>query len=189
MPTYAFTTLDQAVDRLHAVCDGWTPDGPVATALGTDGLYVLRLTLHEWIANLVQHAAFTGERAITLSIDVDGDAVRCAIEDTSAGFDFAGQVEHQRGLLDAPSPSERGRGLLMLVTCAEELEYQPAGPGVRQRLAFAMRNPAGGDLAALFRPADLQTDPSLLRSMGDGHPSEAPASAAATSAAPSSTTR
>ena len=69
----------------------------------------------------------------------------------------------------------------MLVTCAEELEFRPAAPGVRQRLAFAMRDPAGGDLAALFRPADLETDASFLRSMGDGHPSAAPASAASPS--------
>ena len=45
-------------------------------------------------------------------------------------------------------------------------------------LAFSMRAPAGGDLAALFRPADLETDPSFLRSMGDGLLSDVPASTA-----------
>ncbi|WP_420454894.1 ATP-binding protein [Rubrivirga sp.] len=169
MPTYAFTDLDRAVDRLHAVCDGWAGGGPLVDILGVDGLHVLRLTLHEWVANLVQHAAFGDDREIVLAVEADGDAVRCAVEDTSAGFDFADQIEQQRALLNAPGPSERGRGLLMLVTCAEELEYRPAGPRVRQRLAFAMRNPAGSSLAGLFRPADLATDPSLVRSMGDGH--------------------
>ncbi len=175
MPTYAFTDLDRAVDRLHAVYAGWAGDGPLVDVLGQDGLHVLQLTLHEWVANLVQHAAFGGDHEIVLVIEADGDAVRCAIEDTSAGFDFAEQIGHQQALLDAPAPSERGRGLLMLVTCAEELEYRPAGPGVRQRLAFAMHDPAGNSLADLFRPADLETDPSLVRSMGDGHPSAASA--------------
>ena len=178
MPTTAFTDLDRAVDRLHAICDGWTDDGPIAHLLGADGMHVLRLTLHEWVANLVQHASFAAEAEILLTIDVQEGAVHCIVEDTSAGFDFAAQIESQRTLLDAPSPSERGRGLLMLVSCAEDLEFRAAEPGVRQRLAFSMRDPAGGDLAALFRPADLETDPSFLRSMGDGLLSDVPASTA-----------
>ena len=64
MPTTAFTDLDRAVDRLHAICDGWTDDGPIAHLLGADGMHVLRLTLHEWVANLVQHASFAAEAEI-----------------------------------------------------------------------------------------------------------------------------
>ena len=176
MPTYAFRDLDRAVDEFHAVADGWSAPGPLADALSEEGLHVLVLTLHEWIANLVQHASFPGEPEVVLTVEATGDVVRCAVEDTSAGFDFASQLEHQQTLLDAPAPSERGRGLLMLVSCAEDLRFRPAGPGVRQRLAFAMRDPAGGDMGALFRPADLKADPALARSMGDGHPSDTPAS-------------
>lgn len=178
MPTYAFTDFDRTVDRLHAICDAWSAEGAYSDVLGADGLHVLRLTLHEWIANLVQHAAFPDEREIVLTIGVDGDALRCVVEDTSAGFDFAGQLERQQALLSAPAPSERGRGLLMLVTCAEELEYRRAAPGVRQRIAFALRDPAGGDLGTLFRAADLQADHALVRAMndagysGDGHVSD-----------------
>ncbi|WP_412063527.1 ATP-binding protein [Rubrivirga sp. IMCC45206] len=168
MPTYAFTDFEHAVDRLHAVCDGWAAGGPYVDLLGDDGLHVLRLTLHEWIANLVQHAAYDGDQEILLTIGVDGDAVRCVVEDTSNGFDFARQIQRQQQILDAPAPSERGRGLLMLVTCAEELEFRPATETARQRLAFALRDPAGGDLGTLFRAADLQSDPALVHSMGDG---------------------
>ena len=107
MPTTAFTDLDRAVDRLHAVCDGWTDEGPIAHVLGADGMHVLRLTLHEWVANLVQHASFAAEAEILLTIDVQEGAVHCIVEDTSAGFDFAAQIESQRTLLDAPGPSER----------------------------------------------------------------------------------
>jgi serine/threonine-protein kinase RsbW len=177
MPTHTFTDLDRAVDALHAVADGWNAECAMVEALGTDGLHVLRLTVHEWIANLVQHASFPEDAEIVLTTAVDGDVVRCAVEDTSSGFDFAAQIESQRSILDAPAPSERGRGLLMLVSCAEDLDFRPAADGVRQRLAFSMRDPAGGDLGALFRPADLELDPDLARSMGDGHISAAPASA------------
>ncbi|PAP77874.1 ATP-binding protein [Rubrivirga marina] len=176
MPTHAFTDLDRAVDAFHVVADGWDADRSMVKALGADGLHVLRLTLHEWIANLVQHASFPGEAEIVLTVEVEGDVVRCAIEDTSDGFDLAAHLETQRSILDAPAPSERGRGLLMLVSCAEDLDFRPASEGVRQRLAFAMRDPAGGDLGALFRPADLELDPDLARSMGDGYLSDVPAS-------------
>lgn len=173
MPTFAFTDLDRAVDRFHALCDVWARGGPYVERLGADGLHVLRLTVHEWIANLVQHACYPDEREITFTIDVDGDAVRCVIEDTSAGFDFAAQIEHQQALLSAPAPSERGRGLLMLVSCAEDLAFRPAAPGVRQRVAFALRDPAGGDLAALFRDADLAADPAFHDGLsGDGLPAD-----------------
>ena len=177
MPTHAFTDLDRAVDDFHAVADGWDADRSMVEALGADGLHVLRLTVHEWIANLVQHASFPDAPEIVVAVEADGDVVRCAIEDTSVGFDFAAQIESQRSILDAPAPSERGRGLLMLVSCAEDLDFRPASEGVRQRLAFAMRDPAGGDLGALFRPADLELDPDLARSMGDGHVSDAQATA------------
>jgi len=174
MPTFAFTDLDRAVDRFHALCDAWAAGGPYVDLLGQDGLHVLRLTVHEWIANLVQHAHYPGEREIVFRIFADGDAVRCVIEDTSLGFDFAGQIERQQEILSAPAPSERGRGLLMLVTCVEELEFRKATPEVRQRLAFALRDPAGGDLAALFRAADLSPDPSASDGFsGDGLPRDA----------------
>lgn len=177
MPTFAFSDLDRAVDAFHAVADGWGEDDPLADVLGEDGLHVLRLTVHEWLANLVQHASFPSDPAIRLTLTTEGDRVDCVIEDTSAGFDFGAQIERQRTLLDAPAPSERGRGLLMLVSCAEDLTFRPAADGERQRLAFSMRDPAGGNLAALFRPADLLHDPELARSMGDGHASGEPASA------------
>lgn len=171
MPTFAFTDFDCAVDRFHALCDAWARGGPYVDRLGADGLHVLRLTVHEWIANLVQHACYPGEHEITFAIDVDGDAVRCVIEDTSVGFDFAAQLERQEALLAAPAPSERGRGLLMLVSCAEDLEFRPAAPGVRQRVAFVLRDPAGGDLGTLFRAADLGADPAIAEGLsGDGLP-------------------
>ena len=168
MPTTAFTDPDRAVDRLHALCDAWAEDGPIPAVIGQDGLHVLRLTLHEWVANLVQHAGWPGPFEIELSVDVEGETVRCAVEDTSAGFDFASQLERQKAILAAPAPSERGRGLLMLVTCAEDLEFRPAGPGARQRIAFALRDPAGGDLGALFRAVDLEAAPAHPLASGDG---------------------
>ena len=155
MASYRFCDLDHVIDEVHALFDAWAAAGTFGPVLGPEGVEVLRLAVHEWVANLVQHAAFPGEAEVRIEVRVEGDAVRCAVEDTSAGFDFARQLERQRSLLDAPAPSERGRGLLMLVTCAEDLEFRPAAPEAPQRVAFALRDPAGGDLGPLFRREDL----------------------------------
>ncbi len=166
MPTYAFTDLDRVTDQVHALLDGWTTGGAFSSALGADGVEVLRLAVHEWIANLVQHAHFPDGPRIELAVAVEGDGVRCELVDTSAGFDLATQLEHQQSILDAPAPSERGRGLLMLITSTDDLTYAPAGPAGPQRLTFVVRNPGEDFFAALFRPEDLATDPSFARSIG-----------------------
>ena len=168
MPTYTFTDFDRAVDRFHALCDEWAEDGAIPEVIGHDGLHVLRLAVHEWMANLIQHARYDGPREVRLDVDVEADAVRVAIEDTSRGFDFASQIERQAEILAAPAPSERGRGLLMLVSFAEDLQFRPVGEGGPQRIAFALRDPLKGDLGALFRPADLEPVESLLHEIDAG---------------------
>ena len=165
---HAFSCLDTITDEVHALFDGWAADRTFATVLGEDGIEVLRLAVHEWIANLVQHATFPGEAVVTLAIGVEGDGVRCAIEDTSAGFDLLGQVEAQKSVMDAPAPSERGRGLLMLISSTTDLTYRPAAGGDRQRISFRVLNPGQDFFASLFRPEDLAADPTFARSMGDG---------------------
>ncbi len=163
MPFHRFTRLDSAIDELHALFDAWDAHGTLAPTLDADGASVLRLAVHEWIANLVQHAAFPDGPEITLEVTVEDDAVRCAVEDSSVGFDFAGQVETQHAVLEAPAPSERGRGLLMLITCTEALAFQPATRDACQRISFCVRAGTGAALfEPLFRPEDLADDFSLL---------------------------
>lgn len=179
MAHHRFRDLDHVVDEVHAVFDGWAERDEFRAVLGEDGLEVLRLAVHEWVANLVQHATFPGPPEIRMDVAVRGDAVRCVVEDTSSGFDFAAQVERQQAVLDGPAPSERGRGLLMLVTCAENLDYRPASPGAAQRIAFALRDPIESDLASLFRREDLVQDYAFARALaaGDGALGPAPAPA------------
>ena len=168
MPFHRFTRLDRAIDEVHALFDAWAASGLLAPALDEDSASVLRLAVHEWIANLVQHAAFPNEAEVTLDVTVEPDAVRCAVEDSSAGFDFAGQVDEQHAIFDAPAPSERGRGLLMLITCTEDLAFQPAAAGQRQRISFSVRDGFGAALfAPLFRPEDLADDFSLADTLPD----------------------
>lgn len=156
---HSFSDLDTVTDEVHALFDVWTEEGRFQNALQEESVDVLRLAVHEWIANLVQHASFSDGVGITLDIEPGGDGVRCSIEDTSAGFDFARQVEEQQAILDAPAPSERGRGLLMLMMCTQDLAFTEAAGGAPQRIAFTVRNLGGEIFAPLFETAAHDTPP------------------------------
>lgn len=160
MPRHTFHDLATAVDELHTLVDEWATAGTFAPDVDEDGVEVLRLVLHEWMANLVQHAVFPGDIEIALEVERERGGARCVLEDTSAGFDLLAQLDQQRSVLDAPGPSERGRGLLMLVTCTEDLAFVPAGGGARQRIVFRVRPPVAEQtvLSGLFRPDDLMAD-------------------------------
>jgi len=156
MSTHRFTNLGTVIDDVHALLDAWMDEGSLQPPLNHDGEIVLRLAVHEWIANLVQHASFlSSEPEIWLDVQRNPDAVTVSIEDTSRGFDLLGQLEEQHELLHAPAPSERGRGLLMLITCTDDLNYCPAGEN-RQQLSFTLKNPDEAIFAGLFYP-DVQS--------------------------------
>ena len=174
MPRHTFHDLATLVDDLHDLVDGWAAADTFAPDVDADGVEVLRLVLHEWMANLVQHAVFPGAVEIALDVARESGGALCVIEDSSAGFDLLAQIDQQRSVLDGPGPSERGRGLLMLVTCTEDLSFVPAVDGARQRIAFHVRPPVGEQtvLSGLFRPDDLSADlPPDLTPPGYGAPS------------------
>ncbi|MDX1418806.1 MAG: ATP-binding protein [Rubricoccaceae bacterium] len=160
-PSYAcrFRDLDTIVDEVHALFAGWARAGTFAETLDASGIFVAQLAVHEWVANLVQHAAFGGRAVeIDLSLTVEAGGLRCVIEDNSDGFDFEEQVDRQERLVQAPEPSERGRGLLMLIACAEDLRYESAGRG-RQRIAFVVPASLPPErLLSLFPPDHLRGD-------------------------------
>ncbi len=132
-------SLDAAMDALHERLDRWEDAHVFDGCLGEFGRHVLRLALHEWVANLVQHASFGRRRPhVALGVACAEDGVRCVVEDNSNGFDFQRQIVTQEGVVGGAEPSERGRGLLMLIACTEGLSYVP-GRG-HQRLSFLVRN-------------------------------------------------
>ncbi len=121
-----FDGHETIIDEIHRLFGELERD-PAAIALDLFSLQVLKLAIHEWVANLVQHADFAGEEpCIELVLIPEGEQLRCVIDDNSVGFDFAHQVARQQYLLDiAPEPPDRGRGLLMMVACTHKLSYAP----------------------------------------------------------------
>ena len=126
--SHPFDRLGTCIDELHALFDAWAAENPFAPALGAYGLEVMRLAVHEWVANLVQHADFGGrDGKIQLDLVPQPQRLRCLIADNSEGFDFEGQLSVQRAMVRSGYlkglPPERGRGLMMLAAFTEGLSY------------------------------------------------------------------
>lgn len=122
-----FESFDTLVEEIHELFDAWETGEtfPFITDLGT--LYMLKLAVHEWIANMVQHAVFTTQPHITLKITRENDHIRCSIQDNSDGFDLDAYYDSLPTSLKVFP--ERGTGLLILRSCTEDLSYTPLEDG------------------------------------------------------------
>lgn len=139
-----FRDLGTVVDDLHGLFERWEHSETSALPLDDFSLQVMKLAVHEWVANLVQHADFGVQQPlIQVAIRPNGQRVHCVIEDNSQGFDFDLQLVEQRQVVDTAVPPDRGRGLLMMIACTEDLRYhQPVAStqagGQRHRLEFSI---------------------------------------------------
>ena len=131
-----FKELDGVIDDLHETLDRWESSGAFSEELEPDTVQLVKLAIHEWVANLVQHADFgTIKPEIILDIVPNGQSIRCVIQDNSKGFDAAKHLQIRREKLE-PLP-ERGMGLLMLDAATDYFQYLRSENG-HHRLEFTI---------------------------------------------------
>lgn len=153
MREHTFHDIDLVTEKVHNLFDRWVRSTGSGDSKNKYGLLVAKLAVHEWIANLVQHAAFNVEPPlIRLVVSPRPSGLHCMVEDNSEGFDFKAQVAEQSRRLNGPEPSERGRGLLMMLACTEDFAYETCGEGL-QRVEFVVRPPVDSDEMPSFFPA------------------------------------
>lgn len=148
--------LNTAVDEVHSYFDKWGDKHLCngSTDMPDSALHEARLAVHEWTANLVQHADFEERRPlIALKLQKRGDAIHCVIIDNSDGFDLEEQLKESFEKNNVKALPDRGMGLLMLHTCASNLSYE-AAKGGRYRLSFQV-TPDGGGESPNFLTKDL----------------------------------
>lgn len=130
---------------LHETIDQWEQSLAVSDAEST-WCYV-RVVLHEWVANLVQHADFF-ERMPSMVVAVwRCDQGLCGfVRDNSSGFDLD---DHLQGSLeDIPlRMPERGMGLLMLHDTAHLVTYTRNAPR-RNTLYFCVQTRPSLDVSS-----------------------------------------
>lgn len=151
MREHTFHDIDHVIDEVHDLFDGWVRESTSDGTVEKYGLLIMKLAVHEWIANLVQHAVFEVDPpTIRLAISLRDSGLHCLVEDNSEGFDFQSQIKEQTQLLNKPVPSERGRGLLMMLACTEDFVYETNSEGL-QHLEFVVRPPVdSGDMPSFF---------------------------------------
>lgn len=133
--THCFTDLAALIDQVHLLFDQWEAQATLTPPLDLDTLQQLRLAIHEWLANLIQHADFEGRTPeISLKVSPVEGAVHCSIDDNAAPFILPAELERRAAALIDPFP-ERGMGLLMLQACTQDLMYQNLSSD-RNRLTF-----------------------------------------------------
>lgn len=123
-----YTDLDRALNELPTVLENWT-DGQANPCPSEETVHHARLVLHEWIANLHQHAEFndcipTVEVRLT-SVDRH---ISCSVTDNSEGFDLEKHLPKQRQEVAEVLP-ERGMGLRIISACTDSVSYTPTEDG------------------------------------------------------------
>jgi serine/threonine-protein kinase RsbW len=135
--SYSTPTTDGLIDQVHHYFDAGT--APMEEE--DNDACLSRLLVHEWVANLIQHADFSdSEPEIAIRFEKTGDTVCHVIEDNSNGFDLERYLDCNDGVSE--SFPCRGMGLLMLNACSEHLAYQRIGPH-RNRLEFILKDHHG----------------------------------------------
>jgi serine/threonine-protein kinase RsbW len=133
--THRFSDLCCVIDHVHALFAQWEQTA-VQSEADIQALHRVKLAAHEWLANLIQHAAFDQRvPEIFFEVRLEGRRIDCIIEDNSDGFDLESQLLARSTSLE-PYP-ERGMGLLMLNACTDALAYQPVDKN-RNRLTFTI---------------------------------------------------
>jgi serine/threonine-protein kinase RsbW len=96
----------------------------------------VQVVLHEWIANLIQHADFNETRPhVDIFIRADERHIFCSVTDNSRGFDLQSQLAKQRN--QARALPERGMGLRFISACTAEITYSSTERG-RYRFEFSI---------------------------------------------------
>ncbi|WP_119842978.1 ATP-binding protein [Salinibacter ruber] len=126
--TKTYTDLDRAIDDVRTLSDDW-PVSQQDGAIDDETLHCTCLVLHEWIANLHQHARFrNGTPMVEIRLTCDAERVTCSVLDNSDGFDLTSYLPADDE--DPEAFPERGMGLRIIKTCTDDLSYSPTEDGL-----------------------------------------------------------
>lgn len=143
-----YNDLDRALDEVRSVLEEWVAEQDEATSPSDETVRYTQLVLHEWIANLLQHANFC-DRSPTVQIRLTSENrhVTCVVIDNSEGFNLMERLPSEEDVTD--DLPERGMGLRIINACTDHLSYTDTESS-RHRFEFSI--PADHDpwLSMLF---------------------------------------
>jgi len=143
-----YSDLDHALDEVRSVIEQWSTSLDEAPELDGETIQYTQLVLHEWIANLLQHADFGGRPpAIRIRLATEHTHVRGIVEDNSTGFDLTSRLPTEDEALD--ELPERGMGLRIINACTDHLSYDSTDEGL-YRFEFSIPGDHDPWLSTLF---------------------------------------
>lgn len=126
--TKKYTDLDRAIDEVQSLSETW-PTARLNGDLDDETIHCTSIVLHEWIANLHQHAEFRDvSPVIAIQLSSQEHRVYCSVTDNSEGFDFDAHSPTEDDDLEALP--ERGMGLRIIKTCTDDLSYTQTDDGL-----------------------------------------------------------
>jgi serine/threonine-protein kinase RsbW len=146
--TRKYTDLDRALDEVRSVLEEWSASQETESAPEAETVRYTQLVLHEWIANLLQHADFHDRTpTVEIRLSCENRHIICAVIDNSEGFDLGERLPNEEEIMD--DLPERGMGLRIINACTDSLSYTSTEAG-RYRFEFSI--PADHDpwLSMLF---------------------------------------
>lgn len=135
--TRRFSDLEHALDTTHTLFEDWMDEPRAPAALpDAETLQHARLVLHEWLANLVQHADFQ-ERTpdVVINVHPEQNKVYGTVVDNSEGFPLEHRLETQT--TNALPFPERAMGLRFISACTDTLSYSRTDDG-RYQFTFSI---------------------------------------------------
>ncbi len=149
--TQRFSDLGRALNTTHSFFEEWldtSEQTPPCPASDTPPLHHARLVLHEWLANLVQHADFQ-ERTpdVLIRVQPEENKVCGVVVDNSDGFPFERRLETQTTSA-LPFP-ERAMGLRFIDACTDSVSYSRTDDG-RYQFKFSISTDHTPWLSNLF---------------------------------------
>jgi serine/threonine-protein kinase RsbW len=147
--TERYTDLERAIDEVRVLLDRWSDERLRTGRPPPDpqSLRYAQLILHEWLANLLQHARFPDVPVVEVRVEAQDRCVCGMVVDNSTGFDISSHLNDQRE--SSESLPERGMGLRIISACSDDFSYAEGDNG-QYRFEFSI--PADHDpwLSTLF---------------------------------------
>jgi len=101
-----YSNLDRALDEVRTVIETWSGSIDGSAELNGETIQYTQLVLHEWIANLLQHADFDEHPpSLRIRLAYENRQIRCVVVDNSSGFDLTGRLPAEQEAMDT-SPNE-----------------------------------------------------------------------------------
>lgn len=121
--TRQFDDPKVAINDIRSLFREWLETNAQPSGPSQEALEHAKLVLHEWLANLAQHADFE-KRSPDVSVRIrrNEERIHCAVTDNSNGFELKSALDEQHEHSE-PFP-ERMMGLRIIDACAEDLSYE-----------------------------------------------------------------